>query len=131
MILLERLFSKLFNFTVKEGVSLINVLLIIKTFIVSSFIWVFFRAENFEKVSLIFKALLKNNKAVPSDISYVMPFIFTIIIILTDVFLYNKRFDKTVDTLAMPYRWAIYGLLLFGLLALSGMQKFTFIYFQF
>lgn len=131
MILLERLFSKLFNFTLKEGVSFINVLLTIKTFIISSVIWVFFRAENFEKVKLIFKALLKNNKAVASDISYMMPFIFTIIIILADVLLYNKRFDTELGKLATPYRWAIYSLLVFGLLALSGMQKFTFIYFQF
>lgn len=131
MILLERLFSKLFNFKIKEGWSLINVLLIVKTFIITSFIWVFFRAENFEKVKLIFSALVKNNKAANSDLSYLMPFVFTLILILSDCILYNIRFDKKLEPLKTPYRWAVYAFLLFGLLALSGMQKFTFIYFQF
>ncbi|MDX2174174.1 MAG: MBOAT family O-acyltransferase [Bacteroidota bacterium] len=131
MILLERLFSKLFNFKIKEGWNIVNVLLAVKTFIVSSFIWIFFRAENFEKVTLIFKALATNNKAVKTDINYLLPCIFTLILILTDVLLYNNRFDKKIEPLKITYRWAIYSLLLFSLLALSGMQKFTFIYFQF
>ncbi len=107
MILLERLFSKIFNFEIKEGWSFINVLLLLKTFIISSFIWVFFRAENFEKVKLIFTALVKNNKATNSDLSYFIPFVFAVILILSDFLLYNNRFDKKLEPLNTTYRWTI------------------------
>ena len=104
MILLERLFSKIFDFEFKEGWSFINVLLLLKTFIISSFIWVFFRAENFEKVKLIFTALVKNNKATNSDLSYLIPFVFAVILILSDFLLYNNRFDKKLEPLNTTYR---------------------------
>ncbi|MBA2611946.1 MAG: MBOAT family protein [Bacteroidetes bacterium] len=130
MLLLERFFSKLFNFGIKEGWTLINVLLVLKTFIITSFIWVFFRAESFEKVKEIFTALLTNNQAV-EKINVVIPLVFVAVMIFFDILLYNSRFDKKLATFKTPYRWAFYTVILFCLMALSGTQKFTFIYFQF
>jgi len=57
MRLLEKYFSKAFNFKILEGWSILNVLLVIKTFVITSFIWIFFRAENFSKAKQVIKAL--------------------------------------------------------------------------
>lgn len=131
MLLLEKYFSILFKFEIKSKWSFFNMLLVLKTFVITSFIWIFFRAENFDKAKQIIKALLRNNHIKWSDVNLIMPILFTFILILFDLFLYNDRFDKRVYTLKSPYRWALYTILLFCLFALSGTQKFTFIYFQF
>ncbi len=130
MLLLERFFSKIFKFEVKEEWSFINVLLVLKTFIITSFIWVFFRAENFAKAKEIFTALIKNNHA-SEKINVSLPLTFVGVMIFFDLLLYNSRFDKKLAEFKAPYRWAFYTAILFCLMALSGTQKFTFIYFQF
>ncbi len=131
MLLLERYFSKLFHFEIKDRWSLLNILLVLKTFIVTSFIWIFFRADSFEKAKLMIKALIRNNHLAFSDLGALLPLAMAGAMILFDLYLYNSRFDKRLNTLKISYRWAIYTLLLFCLFALSGTQKFTFIYFQF
>jgi D-alanyl-lipoteichoic acid acyltransferase DltB (MBOAT superfamily) len=131
MLLLERYFSMLFNFKIKKEWSILNILLVIKTFIVTSFIWIFFRAENFSKAKDIIKALLNNASLRSSEINLTTPFIFVILLILCDLFTYNSRFDHRLSGFVTPYRWAVYTILLFCLLAFSGTQKFAFIYFQF
>jgi alginate O-acetyltransferase complex protein AlgI len=152
MLLLERYFSRLFHFEVKPGWSILNALLVVKTFIVTSVIWIFFRADNFTKAKLMIQGLFKDNpftadnfakvrlmireslKDIPVDtvsVKPLVPLLFAGILILFDLYLYNSRFDKRLSPLKMPYRWAVYTVLLFFLMALSGTQKFTFIYFQF
>jgi D-alanyl-lipoteichoic acid acyltransferase DltB (MBOAT superfamily) len=131
MLLLERYFSKIFKFKIKEEWSFFNILLCVKTFLVTSFIWVFFRAENFAKASDIFTALLQNNElSFSANFSY-LPFVFTALLLLSDFFIYGSRFDKKLQSFFTPYRWAVYTVLIFCLFALSGTQKFAFIYFQF
>lgn len=154
MLLLERYFSRIFKFEIKPGWSLLNALLVVKTFVVTSIIWIFFRADNFTKAKLMILGLFKNNtvnakagflskaklailellKGSPVnavDIKSLFPLLFAGVLILFDLCLYNSRFDKRLSPLKMPYRWAVYTVLLFFLLAMSGTQKFTFIYFQF
>lgn len=130
MLLLEKYFSRIFNFKIKSGWSFLNMLLILKTFIITSFIWIFFRADSFSKAKDVFKAIIENNHAVDS-INPVTPTVVTGVLILFDLLLYNSRFDKKIADFNTPYRWVFYSLILFSLLALSGTQKFTFIYFQF
>ena len=131
MLLLERYFSKIFRFEIKEGWSVLNVLMVLKTFVVTSFIWIFFRADSFVKARQMFKALVCNNHLAFSDLKLWIPLAFAAGMVVFDLCLYNSRFDRRLNTLKTPYRWAIYTLLLFCLFALSGTQKFTFIYFQF
>lgn len=132
MLLLERYFSRLFKFEIKKDWSFLNALLVIKTFVVTSFIWIFFRAENFEKARQVIQAIFANPSTSLSGIpDLAVPLLFTLLLILTDVLLYNSRIDRRLAGIAPPYRWAVYTVLLFGLLALSGTQKFAFIYFQF
>lgn len=131
MLLLERYFSMLFKFEIKKEWSALNVFLVIKTFVITSFIWIFFRAESFQKAKDMFRALTHNQNVYPLQLDILMPVIFTALMIMFDLFLYNSRFDSKLNTFKTPYRWAFYTVILFCLMALSGTQKFTFIYFQF
>ncbi|MBL7921100.1 MAG: MBOAT family protein [Bacteroidia bacterium] len=131
MLLLERYFSILFKFEIKKEWSILNAFLVLKTFVITSFIWIFFRAENFQKAKDIIKAIIRNQSFQWAQLDIIMPLFFTGLIIIFDIFLYNSRFDTRLNKLKTPYRWAFYTVLLFFLMALSGTQKFTFIYFQF
>ena len=131
MLLAERYFSKIFKFEIKKEWSLLNAFLVLKTFVITSFIWIFFRAENFQKAKDMFKAILKNYHVPTLHLNTLNAVAFSMIIIILDMFLYNSRFDSKLNTLKTPYRWAFYTILLFCLMTLSGTQKFTFIYFQF
>lgn len=131
MLLFERYFSMIFKFKIKNEWNLLNLLLVIKTFIITSFIWIFFRAENFSKAKDVFKALFRNTNIQSADLHLTIPFIFVGLLVLSDFFTYNSRFDRKLDAMVGPYRWAFYAVLLFCLCALSGTQKFAFIYFQF
>lgn len=131
MLLFERFVSRVIKFEVKEGWSAINVLLVIKTFVITSFIWIFFRAENFQKAKLMLKALIKNIDVPSVDIPVLTAAVVSIAVILIDMLLYNSRFDKRLSNWHLPYRWVAYAVVIFCVMALSGTQKFTFIYFQF
>ena len=131
VLLIERYFSKIFMFEIKKEWRLLNVFLILKTFIVTSFIWIFFRAENFNKAKEIISVIFINNNIKFNVISLKIPLIAIIGLIIFDFFHYNSRFDKKLNTFKTPYRWAIYSFLFFCLFALSGTEKFSFIYFQF
>jgi D-alanyl-lipoteichoic acid acyltransferase DltB (MBOAT superfamily) len=131
MLLIERLASKLFKFEIKEGWSALNIILTIKTFIVTSFIWIFFRAESFDKAKQIIKSLFNNFNVAPIDTPVFMAIAMSVFMILIDAVIYNSRFDTLLNKFKTPYRWAVYTVLVFFIMALSGTQKFTFIYFQF
>jgi alginate O-acetyltransferase complex protein AlgI len=129
--LVERFFQKGTGFKEKEGWSLLNIVLTVKTFLLVTLIWVFFRAENFEKAELIFRSLLTNNDVEGPAIAWGIAVPFIALLVLSDILLYNSRFDERLSAWRLPLRWAVYSVVLFCLLALAGTQKFTFIYFQF
>jgi len=131
MRILEKYFSKIFNFKIHEGWSFLNVLLVIKTFLITSFIWIFFRAESFSKAKLVVKALVKNLHVPAQDLNFSLPLAFAVLMMAFDIYTYNSRFDAKLLQLRSPYRWAFYTCLIFCLCVLSGTRKFTFIYFQF
>lgn len=130
-LLIERYFSIAFNFKIKDKWSFFNFLLVLKTFIITSFIWIFFRAESFDKAKQMLTAIFKNINFFTGYVNLLMPALFCCTIILYDFIFYNSRFDKRLNSIKLAYRWTIYACLLFLLLAFSGTQKFMFIYFQF
>ncbi|MCA0431097.1 MAG: MBOAT family protein [Bacteroidetes bacterium] len=129
--LTERGFNKLFKFKLNENFSLLNLVLGIKNFLVVSFIWVFFRAESFEKVKMIFQGLIHNTNIPEYKLHYNYSLMFAITLIATDVVLKKNRVDSYLEKKSTFVRWAIYSVLLFGLLAMSGIENLPFIYFQF
>lgn len=131
MLLLERYFDMIFKIERKANWNFWNVLLTIKTFVATSLIWIFFRAENFANAKDMIKALLFNYKIEGRGLDYKPALLFCLALVICDVLVYNSRIDQRLGILKTPYRWAIYTLLIFGLFVLSGTQKFAFIYFQF
>jgi alginate O-acetyltransferase complex protein AlgI len=131
MLLLERFYRMIFGEINKAGNSLINALLVIKTFILTSFAWIFFRASSFANARQIIEALFGNQGNGVPEQSFAVPFYFALLLICFDLYLYNSRVDQRFSALRWPVRWAFYSVLVFCLMALSGTEKFPFIYFQF
>ncbi len=130
VMLMERYFGDKLPFT-RQKHGILKPLMILKTFTVTSLIWIFFRAESFEKAKQIIGNLFLYNagKDLQADLS--IPLIFSVVMIIFDLLLYNNRFDMKLAAWKTLPRWAVYTIILFGLMALSGTQKFAFIYFQF
>ncbi len=109
-----------------------HILLAIKTFLLVSILWVFFRSQSFEDAINIFKLLFQDGPSNPQLVLIPLStWIFLLLFIASDVVLYNRRFDTWVG--GMPYlvRWGIYGVLLFGIIVFAGVENSPFIYFQF
>ncbi len=100
-------------------------------FILVTVIWVFFRSNDMIVVKNMFSALAENIGK--RDYFYVEPFvwIFLIIFIVSDILLYNSRFDKWIGNKHLIFRWLIYFFLIFVIIVFSGVENFPFIYFQF
>lgn len=114
-----------------KGYSFQHILFAIKTFVFVTFIWVFFRAQSFNDAIEVLRLAFSNHEGSEwLDVSktiYIMLFIF----ILSDIILYNKRFDSWVGSLHIAIRWLIYMLLVFAIIVFAGVENFPFIYFQF
>ncbi len=108
-----------------------SILYYLKTFLIVTFAWTFFRSASIAEAFEIFQCLFFGS---PGNES--MNLSITIIILLStffilDILLYNNRYDKWVDTKSVVVRWGTYFLLIFSLICLSGVEDVPFIYFQF
>ncbi|MCF6364847.1 MAG: MBOAT family protein [Bacteroidales bacterium] len=112
--------------------SIKHILLALKTFILVTFIWVFFRSQSISEAFNIFE-LIGNNfgKGVKSLSVDNITLMFFVLFLISDVLLYNKRFDKWVDKVPFVSRWSIYFILIFSIIVFSGVDDAPFIYFQF
>jgi len=89
--------------------SLVHILLSLKTFVFVTLIWVFFRSQSFNEAMNIFEMIFTNNGVV--NVDYIVPtstWVLLSLFILSDVVLYNKRFDEWVAKLSVPIRWSVY-----------------------
>ncbi|NQU35487.1 MAG: MBOAT family protein [Bacteroidetes bacterium] len=112
--------------------SLWHIILALKTFIFVTLIWVFFRSQSFNEAISIFKYIITNTDVNIKEI--VIPtvtWIALLVFVISDILLYNKRFDTSVEKLSMPLRWGIYSLLIFAIIVFAGVDNIPFIYFQF
>jgi D-alanyl-lipoteichoic acid acyltransferase DltB (MBOAT superfamily) len=129
--LIEFGIGKLFPVKEEKGISLVNIIRMIKNFVLVTVIWIFFRSPGLNEAMDVFKAIWQNGEVfdlftVPWHIwGFIMFFI------LSDIFLYNTRFDKWCGSKPTLIRWAVYFALLFSILVFSGVENFPFIYFQF
>lgn len=109
-----------------------HILLAGKTFILVTFIWVFFRSQSFNDAINIFELLYKNIGV--SGISLVIPtyiWLWFLIFVISDILLYNKRIDQWLGNLPFVGRWMIYSILIFSIIVYAGVENIPFIYFQF
>jgi D-alanyl-lipoteichoic acid acyltransferase DltB (MBOAT superfamily) len=109
-----------------------HILLTIKTFLLVTILWVFFRSQSFDAAIGIFSLLGQNAPLDPQSLLIpISTWIFLFLFIISDILLYNRRFDSWVAGIPYLFRWCIYGVLLFGIIAFAGLENFPFIYFQF
>jgi D-alanyl-lipoteichoic acid acyltransferase DltB (MBOAT superfamily) len=109
-----------------------HIFLALKTFILVTFIWVFFRSQSFDEAMLIFRLLFENFGIESQTLQIpVSTWFFLGVFILSDIALYNKRFDTWTGSLPGIFRWGIYGFLTFAIIVFAGVENFPFIYFQF
>ena len=131
--LIEYVFNKTLKLNQEhKAYSFGHLALALKTFILVTLIWVFFRSQSFGDAMLIFKSLFGNIGM--SGTGLIVPnflIIFFSLFVLSDLLLYNKRFDNWVGNFPMVGRWLVYGALLFSIIIFAGVENFPFIYFQF
>jgi alginate O-acetyltransferase complex protein AlgI len=129
--MIERGTNKMLKIKKEETNALFDLFRILKTFLVISVAWVFFRAESLTKVKEIFNSLL-NNRSVNDDLIVDHKiWILLGIFIVFDLLLFNKRIDVWLGSKPIYIRWLTYSILIFGVMAMAGTEKLPFIYFQF
>ena len=109
----------------------IDLLRMAKTFVLVTLFWVMFRATDFANMRDIFAAAVSNfgggqTLAVKPEV-----WLYLGLFILSDLLLFNDRFDTWCETKPLVVRWLIYALLIFLVIACSSVNSFPFIYFQF
>lgn len=112
--------------------SIKHIVLALKTFILVTLIWVFFRSQSLNDALTIFKELFTNGWSASEHITVPIATITAFIaFVLIDIRLYNTRFDVWVGNLNGVLRWLIYSILIFAIIVFAGVEDFPFIYFQF
>jgi len=131
--LIEHLLNKWFKIkTQHTSYSIQHFLLAVKTFIIVTIAWVFFRSQNITEAIQILSSIFKNSNVNTSEL--IIPtfvWVYFLLFILSDFLLYNNRFDKWISSMPFIGRWSIYGILLFSIISFASVEEFPFIYFQF
>ncbi len=115
----------------KVGKFLLYAFQVLKTFVLVTFLWMIFRAKDFNNMKEICQSLFQNFNVGKSLSIDPRTWLFLALFILIDVLLFNTRFDKWCDKMPGVLRWSIYFVLIFMVLAFSSVNSFPFIYFQF
>ena len=115
----------------KNGRLIIKICNVAKTFVLVTLLWSVFRATSFGNLHDLFSALFRNG-TVPSQLQ-VAPVAWAALalFIALDLLIRNSRFDVWCGRQKTAVRWCVYALLLFGVIALSSVEQYPFIYFQF
>lgn len=107
-------------------------LLALKTFILVTLLWVFFRSQSFHAALHVFSSMAHNTGGGSSALA--VPgflWVFLTIFVVSDILFYDTRFDKWIGKVSFVVRWVVYGILLFGIIGFAGVKHIPFIYFQF
>jgi alginate O-acetyltransferase complex protein AlgI len=128
--ILEKLASKYIAFA--KGNVFFNALLILKTFLLTTLIWVFFRSQSIDEAFEFLSRIFEFSSQSEAELIVPLYVWFSLsLFIISEFLLFNSRFDEKLNKIAFPLRWTIYSILLFSILVFSGVDDFPFIYFQF
>lgn len=131
--LMEKSFNKWFKLEKEyKAYSAGHIFLALKTFVLVTFIWIFFRSQDLGQALNIIQLLFQNINLAGSTLEVpALIWILLAVFIVSDIVLYNKRFDTWVAELPFAVRWSVYAVLLFSIIAFAEVEVFPFIYFQF
>lgn len=105
---------------------------IICTFLLTTFIWIFFRSPDLSIARQVFLQCLQYSFEATKQVN--LPpgqLVMVTLFILLEILLIQNRFDVFLQHKSMPVRWICYIILSISILLFSGIQSFQFIYFQF
>ncbi len=127
----ERGVNKILKINVESANIVFNAFRTVKTFLLVSVVWIFFRAESIGKVQEIAKAFLHNASLKDDLLIDPQTLILLAAFIVFDLMLFGKRIDSRLSESGIVFRWSIYAVLIFAIMAMGGINKIPFIYFQF
>lgn len=120
------------NYSERKGFSsIMSVMLVMKTFLVVTFIWILFRATDIHQVRAILGSIRHNFHVVDDFHVDRKTWAFLTVFIVSDLILFNDRFDRWCSRLQWLPRWTIYAAMIFLIILFSSVNNFPFIYFQF
>ncbi len=130
--LMEYFINKIPGVNALTKLPVAKIFLGLKTFLLVTFIWIFFRAENMDNAKGIIHGLFQSAqpKDVPLDfrIWILIPvFLFFIL----EISIVKSRFDAWLQNRVVFTRWFSYAVLIFCILLFSGIKSYEFIYFKF
>lgn len=131
MFLIERFFQDTLGWVTPEKWGIKRVLGVGKTFLIVSIAWIFFRSSNLAAAKGIFVSIFNNSGIQDNFHVPLTVWILFGIFLISDILLFNNRFDKWCSKHPMWLRWSIYSLLIFAVMAFGGTDNQPFIYFQF
>ena len=122
------LFDKIEN---KTGRIVIQICNVAKTFVIVTLLWSVFRATSFGNLHDLFAALFHNGTMSAQLHVEPLAWIVLILFILMDILIRKSRFDVWCGRQKTAVRWFIYAVMVFAIVALSSVEQYPFIYFQF
>ena len=129
--LVERFFSSHLKINVSQMHPILQGFAKVKTFVIITLAWVFFRSETFEHAIQMFKSAFGQWTQVSQLNLNIEIWVLLFFFFVLDWFLQNSRFDHWVGQKPVLLRWSVYTLLIFSVTALGGVTNHPFIYFQF
>lgn len=104
----------------------------VKVFLLVTFIWIFFRAENMSNAKQIIHGIFHsaNGKVEALDFKW-WNLIPLAIFLIVEILIVNKRIDSWLNVKSVYMRWGIYFVGLVCIMLFSGIKSYPFIYFRF
>ncbi|MGB0403910.1 MAG: MBOAT family O-acyltransferase [Salibacteraceae bacterium] len=104
---------------------------LIITYLVVNLAWTFFRASSFENATQLLTLIAELN-ITGQQLEFQNTLLsFIVVFLVIEIASRSTRIDNWLNKLTFPFRWIIYGILLFGILGFAGTTNHPFIYFQF
>lgn len=114
----------------RVGRAVVRVFNVVKTFCVVALLFCIFRAPSFGDLHNLIAALINNHGTEHLQVS-VVAWGALALFILSDLLTRHSRFDAWCGRRHAVVRWTLYAVLVFAIIALSSVQNYPFIYFQF
>jgi alginate O-acetyltransferase complex protein AlgI len=112
--------------------SLMQFLTGIKTFLIVTFIWIFFRAENLTQAKTIIHSVFNSAAAKPEELTakswILIPFA---IFFFVEILITRRRIDSWLNVKPVYLRWSFYFIAVMCIMLFSGIKSYPFIYFRF
>lgn len=132
MYLLEYPFSKITAVAKLMENEFVRTLARLKTFVLVTLIWVFFRAEDLTKARAVFHSLFHSPAGNAETLSVSSWILLPLgLFVLIELLITQKRIDSWLSARPLAFRWSFYFAVMMCVVLFSGIKSYPFIYFRF